>query len=198
MDLSGSWSGGRVRCQSRLSLCSSPAANHCCLDGTWRLRLRDQYTLGELTFCMMVPIHRSSDPRYPCTRKKRTSSRSALQSERSHGEEDDEGDPKVKLYARDDGNFSGEALVVYFKEESVALAVAMLDEAELRIGDPSTVMSVSQAEFGHKAGEGASREMRDASGKPRREVDKRRATKRIGRMQKYVSLSHGFVFMGRP
>ena len=51
-------------------------------------------------------------------------------------EEDDEGNPKIKLYARDDGTFSGDALVVYFKEESVDLAVTMLDDAELRIGEP--------------------------------------------------------------
>ncbi|KAH8119501.1 hypothetical protein DFH11DRAFT_1540309 [Phellopilus nigrolimitatus] len=98
-------------------------------------------------------------------------------------EEDDDGDPKVKLYARDDGTFSGEALVVYYKEESVALAVAMLDEAELRFGDPSTTMSVSQALFAHKTESGAP----GAGGeehKPRKTVNKKRTTKRLGRMQK--------------
>ncbi|KAL5485032.1 hypothetical protein ACEPAI_7674 [Sanghuangporus weigelae] len=94
-------------------------------------------------------------------------------------EEDDDGDPKIKLYAREDGSFSGEALVVYFKEESVALAVAMLDEAELRIGDPTTVMTVSQADFGHKGGE-SNGEVKEQ----RKTIDKKRATKRIGRMQK--------------
>ena len=66
-------------------------------------------------------------------------------------EEDDGGDPKVKLYAREDGSFSGEALVVYFKEDSVTLAINLLDDAELRIGDSSSVMRVQRAEFGHKA-----------------------------------------------
>ncbi|EJD03292.1 uncharacterized protein FOMMEDRAFT_85466 [Fomitiporia mediterranea MF3/22] len=102
-------------------------------------------------------------------------------------EEDDDGDPKIKLYARDDGSFSGEALVVYFKEESVALAVAMLDEAELRIGEPSTTMSVSQAEFGHKGevgGGGGAGAAGEGEHKPRKTIDKKRATKRIGRMQK--------------
>ena len=95
-------------------------------------------------------------------------------------EEDDEGEPKVKLYATEDGSFSGEALVVFFKEESVILAVNLLDEAELRIGEPSTVMKVQRAEFKHKhtgtEGNGASR--------PRRTVDKKKATRRIGKMQK--------------
>ncbi|PCH43874.1 hypothetical protein WOLCODRAFT_138648 [Wolfiporia cocos MD-104 SS10] len=96
-------------------------------------------------------------------------------------EEDDEGAPKVKLYAREDGSFSGEALVVYFKEESVDLAVTLLDDDELRIGDPSTRMRVQRAEFKHK------HEKQDGNGeaKLRKTVmDKKRATKRIGKMQK--------------
>ncbi|OSD06718.1 hypothetical protein PYCCODRAFT_1430915 [Trametes coccinea BRFM310] len=96
-------------------------------------------------------------------------------------EEDDEGNPKVKLYAREDGSFSGDALVVYFKEESVDLAITMLDDAELRLGEPSTRMHVQRAEFSHKheKSEGG------AEAKPRRTVeDKKRATRRIGKMQK--------------
>ncbi|CCM05704.1 uncharacterized protein FIBRA_07936 [Fibroporia radiculosa] len=92
-------------------------------------------------------------------------------------EEDDEGAPKIKLYARDDGTFSGDALVVYFKEESVDLAVTLLDDDELRVGDPNTRMRVRRAEFQHKhEGEGKSGEM-----KPRKTmVDKKKATRRIG------------------
>jgi len=92
-------------------------------------------------------------------------------------EEDDQGEPKVKLYANDDGTFSGEALVVYFKEESVSLAINILDDAELRIGDPSTIMRVQKAEFKNTGGA--------AGGEaPRRTVDKKRASRRIGKMQK--------------
>lgn len=104
-------------------------------------------------------------------------------------EEDDEGEPKVKMYAKDDGSFSGEALVVYFKEDSVTLAINLLDEAELRLGDPSTVMHVAKADFTHK-----SQQTRDSSDQPRRVVDKKKATKRIGKMQKYVSVSCFLVF----
>ncbi|KAJ8597493.1 hypothetical protein M405DRAFT_724156 [Rhizopogon salebrosus TDB-379] len=96
-------------------------------------------------------------------------------------EEDDEGEPKVKLYARDDGSFSGEALVVYFKEESVTLAVNLLDDAELRIGDSSTVMKVQKAEFRHKHSSGEGGEA-----KLRKTVDKKKATRRIGKMQKKI------------
>ena len=101
-------------------------------------------------------------------------------------EEDDEGVPKVKLYAREDGSFSGEALVVYFKEESVDLAVTLLDDAELRLGESGTRMRVQRAEFGHK--HEAGQVEGDAAAKPRKTVDKKKISKRIGRMQKYVLL----------
>lgn len=95
-------------------------------------------------------------------------------------EEDDEGEPKVKLYATDDGSFSGEALVVFFKEESVSLAINLLDDAELRVGEPSTVIKVQRAEFKHKhTGPETS-----GNSQPRRTVDKKKATRRIGKMQK--------------
>lgn len=101
-------------------------------------------------------------------------------------EEDDDGDPKVKMYARDDGTFNGEALVVYFKEDSVMLAENLLDDAELRFGDSTTRMRVQKANFSHKSGETAGGEGGD---KPRKTVDRKKASKRIGKMQKYV-LSH--------
>lgn len=91
------------------------------------------------------------------------------------------------MYARDDGSFSGDALVSYFKEESVALAVAMLDYAELRVGEAQTRMNVSQAQFSHKESNGASAAGGgggEGEAKPRKVVDRKKATKRIGRMQK--------------
>jgi HIV Tat-specific factor 1 len=100
-------------------------------------------------------------------------------------EEDDDGEPKVKLYAREDGKFSGEALVVYFKEPSVTLAINILDDAELRLGDPSSRMSVQRAEFGHK------HDSTSGEAKPRRVVDRYKTTKRLGRMQKYAFCSPG-------
>lgn len=96
-------------------------------------------------------------------------------------EEDDHGEPKVKMYAREDGSFLGEALVVFFKEDSVTLALNLLDEAELRLGDPSSVMRVVQADFTHK-----NHSSGVAGDQPRKVVDKKRATKRIGKMQRCV------------
>ena len=103
-------------------------------------------------------------------------------------EEDDGGEPKIKMYAREDGSFSGEALVVFFKEDSVTLALNLMDEAELRLGDASTAMRVQKAEFGHKQhGMGG-----HGGGGERKVVDRKKATKRIGKMQKYVSLTVRF------
>ncbi|KLO19508.1 hypothetical protein SCHPADRAFT_924428 [Schizopora paradoxa] len=95
-------------------------------------------------------------------------------------EEDDEGEPKVKMYAKEDGTFSGDALIVYFKEESVALAVAMLDDAELRIGDDKTRMNVSLAQFTNKE----THSHQNGESKPRRVVDKKKVSRRLGKMQK--------------
>lgn len=92
-------------------------------------------------------------------------------------EEDDQGEPKIKMYARDDGSFSGEALVVYFVEDSVTLATNLLDEAELRLGDSSTIMSVRRADFTHK-------HAASGGGEHRRTIDKKKASRRIGKMQK--------------
>ncbi|KIM40155.1 hypothetical protein M413DRAFT_73499 [Hebeloma cylindrosporum] len=94
-------------------------------------------------------------------------------------EEDENGDPKVKMYAREDGSFSGEALVVYFKEDSVTLALTILEDAELRLGQPSTTMTVSKADFAHKAHASSTQES-----KPRKTMDKKKITKRIGKMQR--------------
>ena len=99
-------------------------------------------------------------------------------------EEDDAGEPKVKMYAREDGSFIGEALVVYFKEDSVLLALNILDDAELRLGDANSVMRVVKADFGHKASGGGGGEGQE--GNQRKTVDKKKASRRIGKMQKYV------------
>jgi HIV Tat-specific factor 1 len=97
--------------------------------------------------------------------------------------EDDKGNPKIKLYADDNGVFNGEALVVYFIEDSVDLAIRMLDEAELRFGEPGTAMRVKKGEFGHKgASGGKSSEQRTV----KRTVDKKKATARYNKMKKYV------------
>ncbi|CAE6417292.1 unnamed protein product [Rhizoctonia solani] len=99
--------------------------------------------------------------------------------------EDDEGKPKVKLYRSEDGNFTGEALVVYYKEESVELAVTLLDDAELRLGEVGSKMKVQRAEYGHKGGDYEATGNGNASQK--RTVDKKKASKRIGNMERKLA-----------
>lgn len=47
-------------------------------------------------------------------------------------EEIDGRKPRIKLYTDDKGNLKGDALIVYFRAESVNLAVQMLDDSQLR------------------------------------------------------------------
>jgi HIV Tat-specific factor 1 len=96
-------------------------------------------------------------------------------------EEDDDGSPKIKMYASEDGSFNGQALVVFFKEDSVTLAVNLMDDAELRLGDMNTKMRVQKAEFSHKntGGDGQ-------PSAPRKTVDKKKISKRLGKMQRCV------------
>lgn len=65
--------------------------------------------------------------------------------------EDDDGKPRIKMYHDDKTSmFRGEALVVYFKPESVDLAINMLDDTNLRAGLGQTSgprMRVQRAEF---------------------------------------------------
>ena len=67
-------------------------------------------------------------------------------------EEIDSGKPRVKLYEDDQGNFKGDALVVYFRPESVDLAVQMLDDTDFRLGQgvPAGKMKVTAADFSYK------------------------------------------------
>jgi HIV Tat-specific factor 1 len=68
-------------------------------------------------------------------------------------EEIDHGKLRIKLYTDEAGTFKGDALVVYFRAESVALAVQMLDDTDFRFGTSgaSGRMSVQPADFSYKS-----------------------------------------------
>ncbi|KAJ5816023.1 Nuclear mRNA splicing factor-associated protein [Penicillium robsamsonii] len=67
-------------------------------------------------------------------------------------EELDTGKPRIKMYTDENGNFNGEALIVYFRPESVNLAIQCLDETDFRMGshNPSGPMRVQAADFSYK------------------------------------------------
>ncbi|EAW07743.1 U2 snRNP complex subunit CUS2 [Aspergillus clavatus NRRL 1] len=68
-------------------------------------------------------------------------------------EEIDSGRPRIKMYMDEDGKFKGEALVVYFRPESVNLAIQMLDDSDFRLGvaGPQGPMKVQLADFSFKS-----------------------------------------------
>ena len=68
-------------------------------------------------------------------------------------EEIDSHRPRIKLYTDEEGKFKGDALVVYFRPESVNLAVQMLDDSDFRFGEtgPQGKMKVQPADFSFKS-----------------------------------------------
>jgi len=56
--------------------------------------------------------------------------------------------PKVKIYRAEDGTSKGDAIIGYFREESVDLALNILDGTEIR---PGFLIKVVRAEFQPKA-----------------------------------------------
>lgn len=67
-------------------------------------------------------------------------------------EEIDTGRPRVKLYKDAEGNFKGDALIVFFKPQSVDMAIMLLDDTEFRFGDPPGTprMRVQAADTSYK------------------------------------------------
>lgn len=67
-------------------------------------------------------------------------------------EEIDSGGPRIKLYRDDNGKTKGDALVVYFRSESVSLAIQMLDDTDFRLGEegPAGKMRVKEADWSYK------------------------------------------------
>lgn len=68
-------------------------------------------------------------------------------------EEIDSGRPRIKMYTDDKGNFKGDALVVFFKPQSVDMAVMLLDDSDFRFspsGATSGRMRVVPADSSYK------------------------------------------------
>lgn len=99
---------------------------------------------------------------------------------------DAEGKPKIKLYTDPTTKQrNGDALIVYYKEESMTLAQNLFDEAPLRLGDAQN-MKVTKAEWGHKDssvdGNGAAEEAPKKKGRSNAEAQ--RMQRRAEKLQK--------------
>ncbi|WFD29813.1 hypothetical protein MSPP1_000826 [Malassezia sp. CBS 17886] len=109
--------------------------------------------------------------------------------------EDDQGRPKVKLYYDERTKaFKGEALIVYFKPESVELAVQLLDETHLRANKgilTGPTMHVQKATFQSDGGSDAPAASTSA-GKPAAprtlsEADKKQIRRRMDKMHNKIN-----------
>ncbi|KAK4136501.1 hypothetical protein BT67DRAFT_487905 [Trichocladium antarcticum] len=67
-------------------------------------------------------------------------------------EEIDSGRPRIKMYTDADGNFKGDALVVFFKPQSVDMAIMLLDDTDFRFtpSSSSSKMHVQAADSSYK------------------------------------------------
>ncbi|KAJ4416532.1 hypothetical protein N0V85_002253 [Neurospora sp. IMI 360204] len=67
-------------------------------------------------------------------------------------EEIDSGRPRIKMYTDANGNFKGDALIVFFKPQSVEMAIMLLDDTDFRF-EPSpdgSRMRVQAADMSYK------------------------------------------------
>jgi HIV Tat-specific factor 1 len=99
----------------------------------------------------------------------------------------DDGQPRIKLYYDEEGKFKGEALVMYFKEGSVDLAIRLLDDTELEMGGGYGNMRVKEAEYDKSAK--ADHGERKPGGEEKKNYtteEKQRMSKRIKAMQRWI------------
>lgn len=112
-------------------------------------------------------------------------------------EEIDRGKPRIKLYTNEDGSCKGDALIVYFRAESVDLAIQMLDDSELRLGAGEPRMKVVAADFSYKKvqqqgedgaanGAGAGAAPGGNHGKDRKMGDKQKIIKKTQKLNRYA------------
>ncbi|SCV68226.1 BQ2448_347 [Microbotryum intermedium] len=107
--------------------------------------------------------------------------------------EDVDGNPRIKMYHDEAGNFKGEALIVYLQAASVDLAIRLLDETELELGKGQDVMRVSEAQAWRKKsgvarGEDGDQGNGEGEPKPKRtELEKKKLSKRAEKLNQRLT-----------
>ena len=102
-------------------------------------------------------------------------------------EEIDGQEARIKMYENDQGQFKGDALIVYFRPESVNLAIQMLDDTGLRLGDPER-MKVQAADFSYKSQQEA------PTGVKGSKRDQKKVIKKTQKLNKYGSMTEMVCF----
>lgn len=86
-----------------------------------------------------------------------------------------DGKPRVKMYTNEDGKFNGDALVVYFKKESIKLAIQMMDDYYFRIEDQKHgTISVKEADMSYKRHKDTDKIVSKATRKDRKAAERNR------------------------
>jgi HIV Tat-specific factor 1 len=103
-------------------------------------------------------------------------------------EEIDTGKPRIKMYKDEAGNFKGDALIVYFRSESVNIAIQMLDETDFRFGvtGPDGPMRVQAADTAWKSEESNQKPLENPTQTTRSKTDQRKIAERAKRLNEYV------------
>ncbi|RCI15704.1 hypothetical protein L249_3481 [Ophiocordyceps polyrhachis-furcata BCC 54312] len=105
-------------------------------------------------------------------------------------EEIDSKAPRIKLYKDDKGNFKGDALVVFFKPESVSMAIMLLDDTDFRYtahGKGEGRMRVQEADSSYKKVQQEDRKDGEPRGegevgRPRQSQDRRKVIKKTQKL----------------
>ncbi|KAF2745409.1 hypothetical protein M011DRAFT_135523 [Sporormia fimetaria CBS 119925] len=121
----------------------------------------------------------------------------------------DDGSKRVKMYADSRGNFNGEALVIYFKKESVQSAIRMMDDSWFRPGQPNihvkeADMSYKKIRDGEEVKQTLTRQQRKAMAENRAELsrkladwsddeDPQEAAPVMNQWAKFVIVKHAFT-----
>lgn len=108
-------------------------------------------------------------------------------------EEIDSHAPRIKLYKDEAGNFKGDALVVFFKPESVRMAIMLLDDTDFRFsasGKGEGRMRVQEADSSYKkvqydqdgAAAGAEPGQQKEARRPRNDKDRQKVIKKTQKL----------------
>ncbi|KAH8730978.1 hypothetical protein GQ44DRAFT_605258, partial [Phaeosphaeriaceae sp. PMI808] len=87
-----------------------------------------------------------------------------------------DGKKRIKMYTDDEGKFNGEALIVFFKKDSIRLATQMLDDYYFRIEDRTNgTIRVKEADFSYKRNKDADQIVSKLTRKDKKASEKHRA-----------------------